>query len=189
MNDDATLHDLREQLAQRATTDGLVALTYDITDSPIGALLVAVTEAGVVRVAFASEDHEKVLCLLAERISPRLLRSAKQTDQIRRELNDYLTGSLGAFTVPIDWQLINGFQRDVLGATARLRYGTTASYGDIATAAGNPRAVRAAGTALGRNPIPIMIPCHRVLRADGSLGGYLGGLDAKRFLLTAEQAA
>ncbi len=178
----------REALVARAATERLVDVTYDVTDSPVGQLLVALTPTGVVRIAFENEQHDRVLESLAERISPRILKSATSTNDLRRELDEYFDGKRALFSAAIDWLLVSGFQRAVLDATQRLPYGSTVNYGEIASAAGNPKAVRAAGTALGKNPVPIVIPCHRILRADGSLGGYLGGVEAKKALLDSERA-
>jgi methylated-DNA-[protein]-cysteine S-methyltransferase len=186
-SDEAFMRQARERLAAAAMADDLVDLSYAITDSPVGALLVALTRTGVVRVAFADERHDAVLQSLSARISPRIIQSAGQTDLIRRELDEYFDGRRATFSTPVDMSLVSGFQKDVLAATANLSYGSTVNYAQIANAAGNPKAARAAGTALGKNPLPIVIPCHRIVRADGSLGGYLGGVDAKAWLLATER--
>ena len=175
------------RLIERAQAEGLVDVAYAETDTPVGRLLVAATPRGLVRVSFQGERAEDVLAELSERLSPRVLEAPARLDEVRRELDEYFGGSRRSFELPLDWALTGSdFRRRVLERTARIPYGGTASYRDVATAAGNERAVRAAGTALGANPIPIVVPCHRVLRSGGGLGGYGGGLDAKRYLLDLE---
>jgi methylated-DNA-[protein]-cysteine S-methyltransferase len=154
--------------------------------SPVGDLFVAVTPRGLVRVAFASEDRDEVLAELATRISPRILTSAGATDEVRRELDEYFGHRRDRFDLRLDRRLIHGLARDVLAATARIPFGRTSTYGEIARRIGNPRAARAVGNALGSNPIPVVIPCHRVLRSGGALGGYGGGVDRKEVLLELE---
>ncbi len=162
-------------------------VAYAEADTPVGRLLVAATPRGLVRVSFHGEAHDAVLGELAERLSPRVLEAPSRLDEVRRELDEYFDGRRHEFEVPLDWSLMGSpFRRRVLERTARIPYGATASYREVASAAGNERAVRAAGTALGANPIPIVVPCHRVLRTGGGLGGYGGGLEAKRFLLDLE---
>jgi methylated-DNA-[protein]-cysteine S-methyltransferase len=185
--DEEAMRAAREALAQRASAEDTVDITYAVTDSPVGRLLVAVTSVGVLRIAFEREHHDEVLSSLANRISARILQSATHTDHIRRELDEYFAGTRAAFTLTIDWALVAGFQRSILDAANHLLYGSTVSYAEIASAAGNSKAVRAAGTALGKNPIPIVIPCHRILRANGTLGGYLGGTEAKALLIETER--
>ena len=175
------------RLIRRAEAEGLVDIAYAETDSPVGRLLVAATPRGLVRVSFPRERRDDVLAELAERLSPRVLESPGRLDEVRRELDEYFQGDRQAFDLTLDWSLTSSqFRRRVLERTARIPYGGTASYRDVASAAGNERAVRAAGTALGANPIPIVVPCHRVLRTGGALGGYGGGPDAKRYLLDLE---
>jgi methylated-DNA-[protein]-cysteine S-methyltransferase len=157
-------------------------------DSPLGELLVATTPRGLVRLAYVEEAAESVLEELAERLSPRVLRAPERTDEVRRQLEEYFAHERSQFDTPIDWSLVRGFAADVLRATARVPFGTLTTYRDVASAAGSPRAYRAAGNALGANPIPIVVPCHRVVHAGGGLGGYTGGLDRKRFLLVLEGA-
>jgi methylated-DNA-[protein]-cysteine S-methyltransferase len=158
-------------------------------DSPLGELLVAVTRRGLVRLAYDDEAVEDdVLAELAERVSPRVLRAPERTDSVRRELESYFAGKQRAFDTPVDWSLVRGFAVGVLQATARVPFGQLTTYRDVAGAAGSPRAARAAGNALGSNPIPIVVPCHRVVHAGGGLGGYTGGLDRKRWLLSLEGA-
>jgi methylated-DNA-[protein]-cysteine S-methyltransferase len=181
-------HRLARQLESRATRDGLLDVAYATLDSPLGRLLVAVTRRGLVRLAYEGETEDEVLADLAERVSPRVLRAPERTDEARRELEAYFGGTGHAFATPVDWSLVRGFATDVLRATARIPFGELATYRDVATAAGSPRAYRAAGNALGSNPIPIVVPCHRVVHAGGGLGGYTGGLDRKRYLLHLEGA-
>jgi methylated-DNA-[protein]-cysteine S-methyltransferase len=167
---------------RRADDEGLVEVAWARVDSPIGPLVVAVTGAGLVRVGFGHEDT--VLDELASRISPRVVQVHRRTDPVRRELDDYFRGSRSSFDLQIDWQLARGFRRGVLEALHReVGFGQLVSYRDLAAAVGNPGASRAVGTAMATNPIPIVVPCHRVLRTGGALGGYGGGLDAKRWLL------
>ncbi|HET6848181.1 MAG TPA: methylated-DNA--[protein]-cysteine S-methyltransferase [Gaiellales bacterium] len=181
------MHERVSRLIGRAEAEGLVDVAYAETDTPVGRLLVAATPRGLVRVSFHGEAHDEVLGELAERLSPRVLEAPSRLDEVRRELDEYFEGRRHEFHLPLDWSLTGSpFRRAVLERTAKIPYGGTASYRDVASAAGNERAVRAAGTALGANPIPIVVPCHRVLRTGGALGGYGGGLEAKRFLLDLE---
>ena len=180
---------LHARLASAAQSDGILDVAYRTVDSPIGSLLLAATDVGLVRVAFAVEDHDAVLQALADAISPRLLHAPGRLDPVATELDDYFAGRRRRFDLSLDWSLSKGFRRDVLGHLRDISYGTTASYSAVAARAGNPKAVRAVGTACATNPIPIIVPCHRVLRADGALGGYLGGIDAKRALLDLEATA
>ena len=180
---------LADDLSRRATAEGLLDVAYGTMDSPLGELLVAVTPRGLVRLAYDDEAVEdEVLAELAERVSPRMLRAPERTDAVRRELDDYFAGRRRDFVTPVDWSLVSGFAANVLRATARVPFGSVTTYRDVAEAAGSPRAYRAAGNALGSNPIPIVVPCHRVLHAGGGLGGYTGGLDRKRRLLRLEGA-
>jgi methylated-DNA-[protein]-cysteine S-methyltransferase len=184
------LEALRARLAASAEADGLLDIAYRTLDTPVGLLLLAATDVGLVRVAYASENHDVVLQALAERISPRILNAPARLDRTAFELEEYFTGRRRAFDLPLDWRLSSGFRATVLHHLASdLGYGQTASYGVVAQLAGSPRAMRAVGTACATNPIPVVVPCHRVVRADGSLGGYLGGPDAKRALLALESAA
>lgn len=176
-----------ERVAGRAAAEGLLDVAYLPLDTPFGAMLAAATERGLVRLAFPEEGEEQVLEGLARRISPRILRAPGRFEQVRRELEAYFAGRLRAFTAPTDWSLIGPFATRVLGATAAIPYGQVSDYSRVAGQAGSPRGSRAAGNALGSNPIPIVIPCHRVLRIGGALGGYAGGLERKRFLLDLEQ--
>jgi methylated-DNA-[protein]-cysteine S-methyltransferase len=179
---------LAAELTRRAESEGLLDVAYAEIDSPVGPLLAAATPKGLVRITFPVESHETVLEQLAARISPRVLESPTRLDEARRELDRYFEGKLTEFDLPLDWQLSHGFYRKVLRATARIPYGQTRSYGEMARRAGSPRAVRATGTALGSNPLPIIVPCHRVLRSGGALGGYGGGLETKVALLELEGA-
>lgn len=173
-------------LAQRAGKASLLDVAYAELDSPIGELIVFVTPRGLLRVKYADEPVDDVLAEVAARVSPRILRAPRRTDPVRRELEGYFALRRRRFDLPIDWSLVRGFAGSVLRETARIPFGDVRSYGQVARQAGSPRAARAAGNALGSNPIPIVVPCHRVLHADGGLGGYSGGLDRKRYLLALE---
>jgi methylated-DNA-[protein]-cysteine S-methyltransferase len=174
------------RLAERASEEGLLDVAYTSTDSPFGPLLLAGTPRGLVRVGLPNQDDDELLIELSERVSPRVLEAPARFEEVRRELDLYFEGSLDRFELPLDWRLSEGFRRRVLRAIAAIPYGQTRSYTEMATRAGNERAVRAAGTACGRNPIPIVVPCHRVLRNSGALGGYGGGLPMKEALLKLE---
>jgi len=188
--DDDDITRLHAQLAAAADRDDLLDVAYRTVDSPVGSLLIASTPVGLVRVAFGSEGHETVLQNLSDRISSRLLRAPARLDAVARQLDEYFAGHRRAFDVPLDWQLSTGFRRVVLTRLAvDVGYGTTASYGTLARLSGSPKAVRAVGTTSATNPIPIVVPCHRVVRADGTLGGYRGGPAAKRTLLDLEGVA
>lgn len=175
-------------LSAPAAAAGLLDVAYATVDSPVGTLLVAVTERGLVRLAYLNggEAEADVLEQLASTVSPRVLAAPRRLDEPRRELDQYFAGRRRQFELPLDWRLTRGFGRRVLEATARIPYGETASYKQVATEAGNARAYRAAGNALGSNPIPIIVPCHRILHSGGGLGGYTGGLERKRVLLAVE---
>lgn len=183
------LRALHAQLAARADAAGLLDLAYRTIDSPVGPLLLAATPAGLVRVAFASEDHDQVLAALASVISPRILNAPQRLDDVARELDEYFGGARRVFDLPLDFQLSSGFRRAVLSQLPSIGYGQTASYAQVAAAAGYPRAFRAAGTACALNPLPVVVPCHRVVKSDGSLGRYRGGPAAKQLLLNLEGAA
>jgi methylated-DNA-[protein]-cysteine S-methyltransferase len=175
------------ELDLAADAAGLLDVAYATSDSPVGKLLLARTDRGLVRIAFLDGDDEaEVLQDLAATLSPRILRSTRQLDSPRRELDQYFVGARRDFELPLDWRLSHGFARRVLRATARIPYGSVSSYKRVATEAGSPRAYRAAGNALGTNPLPIVVPCHRVLNSSGALGGYTGGLDRKKLLLGVE---
>jgi methylated-DNA-[protein]-cysteine S-methyltransferase len=175
-----------DRFADRAATEGLLDVAYANVDSPFGQLLIAATPSGLVRVNLPTYDPEETLEELAARISPRVLEAPARLDKVRRELDLYFEGKLTEFDLPIDWQLTDGFRKKVQRAIARIPFGQTRSYTEMARSAGNERAVRAAGTACGSNPIPIVVPCHRVLRTGGGLGGYGGGLPMKEALLQLE---
>jgi len=183
------LAELHARLVAAAERDGILDVAYRVIDSPVGLLLVAATERGLVRVAFASEDHDAVLQNLAERISPRVLNAPARLDAVARELDEYFERRRQRFDVLLDWQLSAGFRSTVLHHLPEIGYGHTASYSTMARLAGNPKAVRAVGSACTTNPLPVVVPCHRVVRADGGMGGYLGGIEATRTLLTLEAAA
>lgn len=174
------------RLAERASAEELLDVAYAITDSPFGRLLLARTPRGLVRVGLPNQDADALLEDLAIRVSPRVLEAPKQLDDARRELDLYFEGKLTDFDLPLDFQLSKDFRRRVLRAIARIPYGQTRSYTQMASSAGNERAVRAAGTACGTNPIPLVVPCHRVLRSGGGLGGYGGGVPMKEGLLRLE---
>ncbi len=179
---------LSRVLAGRADAEGLIEVAYCEVDSPLGRLLVAATDRGLVRVGWANDDHDLILGELAASIGPRVVEAPARFDPLRTELDEYFAGSRRSFEQPLDWRLSGGFTREVLHRTAEIPFGETRTYAEIATAAGSPRAYRAAGSALGANPIPIVVPCHRVLRTNGGLGGYGGGIEAKRALLRIERA-
>ena len=189
ISDDPAQARLRARLAASASHAGLLDVAYRRIDSPFGPLLLAATEAGLVRVAFTGQDHELVLEQLAARISPRVLHAPARLDQAAREIDEYLEGRRTAFDLPLDLQLATGFRRAVLDHLPEIAYGSTASYATMATAAGSPKAVRAVGTACALNPLPLVLPCHRVVRSDGSMGQYAGGEPAKRLLLELEASA
>ena len=175
-----------QRLADRADAEGLLDVAYATVDSPFGPLLLAATRLGLVKVSLPAYDPEETLEELAARVSPRVLEAPTRLDDARRELDLYFEGKLTEFDLALDWQLTGGFRRKAQRAIAHIPYGQTRSYTEIARSAGNERAVRAAGTACGSNPIPIVVPCHRVLRSGGALGGYGGGLPMKEGLLKLE---
>jgi methylated-DNA-[protein]-cysteine S-methyltransferase len=172
-----------------ADREGLAEIGYATVDTPLGVAVLAATRRGLVRVGLPNEHLEQVLEDLAAELSPRIVELPQRLDPARRELDQYFEGRRERFDLALDWRLIEpGFSGRVLRQTARLPYGVTASYGEIAQRAGNPRAYRAAGSALGRNPIPIVVPCHRVLLSGGKLGNYGGGPEMKEWLLRLEGA-
>jgi methylated-DNA-[protein]-cysteine S-methyltransferase len=175
-----------KRFAERAEADGLLDVAYTTADSPFGQLLLAATPRGLVKLSLPSYDADETLEDLARTVSPRLVEAPARLDHARRQLDDYFDGKLTEFELPLDWQLTHGFRRRAVRAISRIPYGQTRSYTQIAAGAGNERAVRAAGTACGANPIPIVVPCHRVLRSGGGLGGYGGGLPMKKALLRLE---
>jgi methylated-DNA-[protein]-cysteine S-methyltransferase len=183
------MSDFVDRLAAKANEEGLLDVAYATVDTPLGTGLVAATPKGLVRVALPNEEIENVLARLARDVSPRVLQFPGRLDEARRELDEYFEGRRSRFELPLDWRLSHpGFYRRVLRATARVPFGDVITYAEAAQRAGNPRAFRAAGTALGSNPIPIVVPCHRVIRAGGEIGNYGGGPEMKRFLLELEGA-
>jgi methylated-DNA-[protein]-cysteine S-methyltransferase len=177
---------LHTRLVDEAERDGVLDVSYRTIDSPVGSLLLAATREGLVRVAFDREDHETVLAHLATDISPRILRAPHRLDGAATQLDEYFSGRRRTFDVPIDLQLAHGFRRTVLTHLRDIAYGETASYSMVAAASGSPAAVRAVGSACANNPLPLVVPCHRVVRSDGSIGQYLGGAEAKQALLAME---
>ncbi|WEV77910.1 methylated-DNA--[protein]-cysteine S-methyltransferase [Janibacter cremeus] len=186
MNDRELLNRLHDRFTADAAAAGLLDVAYRVIDSPLGRLLVAATQDGVVRVAFALEDHDAVLADLAARVSPRVLEAPARLDAVTRALTDYLDGRSRQVDVPVDLRLLRGYRREVVGALPTIGYGRTATYAEMAAATGRPGAVRAVGSACANNPVPLVLPCHRVVRSDGSEGGYRGGPEAKRQLLALE---
>ena len=183
---DLDLVELQAALRHRAAEERLIDVAYATADSPLGPLIVMVTSRGLVRLSYSGERLDEQMAEVADRISPRIFAAGERTDEVRRQLDDYFAGRRPRFDVPIDWRLVRGFAASVLRATARIPFGSVSSYRSIAADAGSPNAYRAAGNALGSNPIPIVVPCHRVLHSGGGLGGYTGGLERKRFLLQLE---
>lgn len=165
-----------------------VEVAHRTVDSPVGSLLVAVTPVGVVRLAFECEDHDRVLEELGIRMGARAVRDPARTEQVARELDGYFAGRAQHFDAPLDLRLVTGFRRDVVTRLADIPYGATESYAQVAARAGRPTAVRAVGSACSHNPVPVLLPCHRVVLSDGSLGQYLGGVEAKVALLSLEGA-
>ena len=181
-----TMTRLHDQLVAAADADQLLDVAYRTVDSPIGTLLLAATDQGLVRVAYQVEHHDQVLQTLAQRVSPRILYAPRRLDQVARQLAEYFEGERQEFVLPLDFRLAHGFRREVLSRLRMINYGRTESYSQVAAATGHPRAVRAVGTACATNPLPVIVPCHRVLRSDGKLGGYIGGLQTKAALLSLE---
>jgi methylated-DNA-[protein]-cysteine S-methyltransferase len=175
-------------LGPAADAAGLLDVAYAVEDSPVGRLLLAATPEGLVRLAYLDEEHNEdaVLEALASRISPRVLAAPARLDGTRRELEEYFAGGRTGFGVALDRRLMGSFASRVLAATAEIPYGTTSTYAAVAEQAGSPRGYRAAGNALGSNPLPIVVPCHRVLASGGGLGGYTGGVSRKQTLLAVE---
>jgi methylated-DNA-[protein]-cysteine S-methyltransferase len=173
----------------QAQREGILDVAYRTLETPVGRLLLAATVQGLVKVAYAVQDHDAVLRQLADSISPRILNAPVRLDEVSRQLEEYFAGRLTRFDLPLDWRLSKGFRREVLTHLRDIGYGDTESYAQVAAAAGSPRAVRAVGTACATNPIPVVVPCHRVVRSDGSAGGYAGGSEAKHTLLTLERTA
>ena len=175
-----------ERFAERAAEKGLVDVAYALVDSPLGKLLAARTKRGLVELAYGGEQPDPLLAELSAKLSPRVLEAPGRLDDVRRQLDEYFEGRRTDFELPIDWSLSRGFTQRILQATAKVPFGELATYRDMATRAGNERAVRAAGNALGSNHMPIVVPCHRIVRTGGALGGYTGGLERKEYLLRLE---
>jgi methylated-DNA-[protein]-cysteine S-methyltransferase len=176
------------RFADRATTEGLADVAYAHADSPLGPLLLAATPRGLACVSYSEFRREdETLERLAARLSPRVIEAPARLDDVRRQLDDYFSGQRRSFEIPIDWGLVGDFGRRVLGRTAAIPYGAVSTYGDVARAIGSPRAARATGNALGANPMPIVVPCHRVVASGGKMGGYTGGIERKQLLLTLER--
>jgi methylated-DNA-[protein]-cysteine S-methyltransferase len=184
--DDETMARLHQRLERDAATDGLLDVAYRTVDSPVGTLLLAATTVGLIRVAYEVEDHDAVLVKLASAVSPRVLRAPARLDDTARQLDEYFARRRSDFEVPVDLRLAEGFRRSVIEHLRDIGYGRRESYAEVAAAIGNPRAVRAVGTACAHNPLPVVIPCHRVVRSDGSTGQYVGGATAKTTLLDLE---
>lgn len=186
MTDTDTLDALHARLVAAAAEHDLLDLVYRTVDSPVGTLLVAATPEGVVRVAFDLEGHDDVLTSLSATVSPRVLHAPGRLDAVARELDEYFTGGRTAFDLPVDLRLTQGFRRRVVEQLREIPYGSRASYAAVAASVGNPKAVRAVGTACATNPVPVIVPCHRVVRSDGTTGAYRGGPEAKARLLARE---
>jgi methylated-DNA-[protein]-cysteine S-methyltransferase len=176
------------RLAEAAEEHGLLDVAWARLDSPLGALLAAATPTGLCALWYEESRIEQFLDLLARRISPRVLEAPRRLGPVRRQLDEYFAGCRRTFDVPLDWTLTNGFTHHVLQVAARIPYGAIRTYREVAADAGNPKASRAAGNALGANPLPIIVPCHRVVRTGGGLGGYTTGVHKKAFLLALEGA-
>lgn len=184
-----TTRQLHDRLVREAQSKGLLDVAYRTVDSPVGPLLLAATARGLARVAYSCEDHDKVLERLARDLSPRILRAPARLDPAAKQIDEYFTGLRRGFDLRLDLSLARGFRRLVLTRLRAIDYGQTDSYGAVALAVGHPKAVRAVGSACATNPVPVVVPCHRVVRSDGSLGEYVGGVAAKRALLALEAAA
>lgn len=184
----AEIDQLRDRLGADADRHHVLDVSYRTVDSPFGTLLVAATVDGLVRIAFEREDHDAVLAGLSAAISPRILCSGRRTDDVARQLDEYFAGHRRAFDLAVDLRLIGGFRRTVISHLPNIAYGSTQTYAGVAAAAGNPTAVRAVGNACSHNPVPVVVPCHRVVRSDGGIGQYLGGVEAKAALLAMEAA-
>ena len=187
--DTETLQRLHQRLERDAEAEGLLDLAYATVATPVGALLLVTTPAGLLRVAFEREDHAAVLSGLAARVGARALRSDRLVADAARQVEEYFSGRRRSFDLDLDLRLLSGFRLDVVRHLREIGYGRTESYAEVAAATGRPAAVRAVGTACGHNPLPVVVPCHRVVRSDGGSGGYLGGPEAKRLLLSLERSA
>jgi methylated-DNA-[protein]-cysteine S-methyltransferase len=187
-DESVTLTRLHATLERRAEADNLLDVAYRTIDTPVGALLLAATDVGLVRVAYDIEDHDAVLAMLADAVSPRVLRAPARLDAAALQLEEYFAKRRTAFQLPVDLRLADGFRRSVVQHLRDIGYGDRQTYAQVAAAVGNPRAVRAVGSACAHNPLPVVIPCHRVVRSDGSTGQYVGGPAAKSALLKLEAA-
>ena len=186
---EADMAALHARLAGEAEAKGLLDLAYRTLDTPVGTLLLAATPTGLVRVAYTqTEGVDEVLAQLSGRVSPRILEAPGRLDTTARQMEEYFEGRRHGFDIPLDLRLSSGFRRQVLDYLPYITYGCTASYQTVAAAVDNPRAVRAVGSACATNPLPVVIPCHRVIRSDGVIGAYLGGPEIKRRLLDLEAA-
>ncbi len=185
-DDEVVLTRLHTRLAEHAAAGRLLDVAYRTLDSPVGPLLLAATPEGLLRIAYPREDHDLVLIRLAAQVSPRVLHAPARLDQAAHQLDAYFQGRRRRFELPLDLRLARGFRRVVLDQLCAIAYGTTTTYAAVAAAAGSPRAVRAVGGACAANPLPVVVPCHRVLRSDGTMGGYVGGSGAKQLLLQLE---
>ena len=187
-SDTADVARLRGLLAERAADAGLLDVAYRVLPSPVGDLLVATTTVGLVRVGFAHDPDrvDDLLAELARAVSPNVIEARRRLDPVARQFDDWFAGRRRRFDLALDLRLVSGFRRRVVAALPTIPWGTTATYAQVATRVGSPRAVRAVGTACARNPLPVVVPCHRVVRSDGTLGGYAGGPEAKRILLALE---
>jgi methylated-DNA-[protein]-cysteine S-methyltransferase len=186
--DDERAERAARTFAERAASEGLADVSYAVVDSPLGPLVAATTPRGLVRLAYDSRRLDEVLEGLAARVSPRVLEAPARLDSVRRQLDEYFEHRRDRFDLPLDWSLTTGFTQRVLRRTAHIPYGDVLTYTEVAAAAGSPRGSRAAGNALGANPIPIVVPCHRVVAAGHRVGGYTGGPERKEFLLGLEGA-
>lgn len=192
LRDDVTHSRLHARLVDGAQREGVLDVAYRTLRTPVGTLLLAATEQGLVRVAYDSEDHgghAAVLADLAERVSPRVLEAPERLAPVTQQIEEYFEGRRVRFDLALDLRLSKGFRREVITHLSGIAYGHTESYAQVAAATGSPRAVRAVGTACATNPLPVVVPCHRVVRSDGSAGGYVGGAAAKHTLLSLETAA
>lgn len=188
LDEDAVLRQLRDRLCAAAEPAGLLDVAYRTLDTPVGTLLLAATPVGVVRVAFDIEGHDAVLARLADTLSPRILHAPARLDTVAHQIDEYFAKRRTAFDVPVDLSLTDGFRRSVVEHLRDIDYGRRESYAQVAAAIGSPRAVRAVGSACAHNPLPVVIPCHRVVRSDGTTGQYVGGPQAKSVLLELEAA-
>ncbi|MDQ6657539.1 MAG: methylated-DNA--[protein]-cysteine S-methyltransferase [Actinomycetota bacterium] len=185
---DTAIASLQRRLAEDADSTGILDVAYTTIDSPVGPLLLAATDRGLVRIAYEIQDHHAALETMAAKLSPRILRAPKRLDGAARQIDEYFAGRRTLFELPLDYSLSGGFRQLVQRHLSDIGYGHTGTYKQVAEIVGNPRAVRAVGSACATNPLPIVVPCHRVLRTDGTLGGYAGGADAKTTLLALEAA-